>query len=441
MARKVFISVLGTGFYKSCKYIDEGFASSNTRFVQTAALERIDASQWTADDVAVVLLTDGARKNNWEASIVLRTNFITQQSETYNGLETEIKKMNLPIQINDLTIPDGKNEEEMWQIFEILYAALKDGDELYFDLTHSFRYLPMLVLVFGNYVKFLKKSKVVHISYGNYEARDEQTNEAPMIDLLPLSVLQDWTFAAASFLDSGNVSRLVDLCNHSLLPILRNNEKRNSDPSLMILKSYIKELEAVVADMQGCRGISIIESNHYAKLLDQSSQLEQTIIKPMNPILEKLKESFSDFVPSSDIKNGYVAAQWCFDHGLYQQSLTILHENIVSHICESEGLNWKLETERGIVTSCVRMNEHPEKTWTCKDEQKTIVERLLKSELMKSLAPIMGVTTGIRNDYNHSGIRCNPASSAKIERQLRIQLEKIREIVGLNNELDVDKPI
>ena len=35
------------------------------------------------------------------------------------------------------------------------------------------------------------------IFYGNYEARDKESNIAPIMDLLPLSVLQDWTLAAS----------------------------------------------------------------------------------------------------------------------------------------------------------------------------------------------------------------------------------------------------
>ena len=39
MNRKVFISVLGTGFYSSCSYVKGDFISSETRFVQQATME------------------------------------------------------------------------------------------------------------------------------------------------------------------------------------------------------------------------------------------------------------------------------------------------------------------------------------------------------------------------------------------------------------------
>ena len=133
MNRKVFISVLGTGFYASCSYVKDDFISSETRFVQQATMEYIDVAHWSADDAVLVLLTDGSRKNNWDIGITSRKNFQTNKEEAYKGLQAVLKEMNLPCSVHDISIPDGKNEEEMWQIFTKLFDELKDGDELYID--------------------------------------------------------------------------------------------------------------------------------------------------------------------------------------------------------------------------------------------------------------------------------------------------------------------
>lgn len=55
-------------------------------------------------------------------------------------------------------IPEGRNEQEMWEIFQKVYGQMHEGDELYIDLTHAFRYLPMLVLVLSNYAKLIGKT-------------------------------------------------------------------------------------------------------------------------------------------------------------------------------------------------------------------------------------------------------------------------------------------
>ena len=57
-------------------------------------------------------------------------------------------------------IPEGKSTEEMWELFEVIYSQLQEGDELYLDITNSFRYLPMLLVVLVNYAKMLKNVTV-----------------------------------------------------------------------------------------------------------------------------------------------------------------------------------------------------------------------------------------------------------------------------------------
>lgn len=427
MGRKVFVSVLGTGFYDSCRYMKDNFVSSNTRFVQCATLELIKAKEeWQEGDAVIVLLTDGARIANWDVTI--RRNRNTGKDEAYEGLLKLLMNMKLPCKLYSPAIPDGRNEEEMWRIFEILFKELQDGDELYFDLTHSFRYLPMLVLVLGNYAKFLKDVSVKHISYGNYEARNTETNEAPIIDLCPLSSLQDWTFAAANYLQNGDASRLNALCRSSLTPILRDAEKREKSPSANILKKYVQALQVVTEDMKGCRGINIVSGKNIETTMRLSQQLSKVIISPMQPILEKMKDSFAKFTPSEDILNGYRAAKWCYEHQLYQQSLTILHENIVSQICEAKHWDYKDRNQRELVNKAfaIFLSEIDEHDWKVETEmERQLIKDLLNMNLVKDLQSTFLITTALRNDYNHAGMRDNPVGVQKFANGLKERINII----------------
>lgn len=436
MARKVFISVLGAGFYAPCKYFKDQFISCETRFIQEATLNFLGAKQWNQNDTALFLLTESARNNNWETVDSERKNNITGQKEKYVGLNNCISNLNLPFEHQEIAIPDGKNEEEMWQIFNTLYKSLQEDDELYFDLTHSFRYLPMLVLVFGNYAKFLKHAQIMHISYGNYEARDRDSNSAPIIDLLPLSSLQDWASASASFLETGSVSLLNKLCKRKLTPILRDEKLRENNPSAENLKKYVDTLEKVVSDMNGCRGVNILKGVNISEMLMLSTQVNDMIIEPMNPILEKVMQSFNGFKPSQDIINGYLSAKWCLEHKLFQQSLTILHENIVSHICETEGIDKTDIESRDSINKAFNIcnNNIKETEWKIKNEQeKEFIENLLQKELFKKLASSFLVTTNLRNDYNHAGMNNSPSNVSKIEIRLKERVDKILDIVTQHN--------
>lgn len=422
MARKVFISVLGYSNYSECYYIDKNknFKSGLVRYVQEATLQYLSQDNtWSKSDIAYILLTEGAEQRNWvdNGQVEYGTNISIIQT----GLESQLKKLHLLFPVIPVNIPEGNNEKEIWTIFERIFELIQDDDELYFDLTHGFRYLPMLILVLGNYTKFLKNITIKSITYGNYEARNRDTNEAPFINLMTLSNLQDWTSASASFIKSGNITMLKNVSNTALTPILR--EAQGTNFAATTLKKYINILEKVVDDMNTCRGTNILEGENISKLLSLSDQLKDTdiIIEPLKPIINKIKNSFRDFIPSSNIKNGYLSAKWCFDNSLYQQALTILHETIVSHICEKENFNIDNKEKREIVNKAFKIHRDrlKEEEWTVEnDKEKELIKQVLQNKLLEDLSHIFKITTGLRNDFNHAGMNKNPAKKERLIKNL-----------------------
>lgn len=438
MGRKVFISVLGTGFYEKCKYTSNGFCSEEIRFVQEATLLQIGAHYWSKNDTAIILLTEKATSTNWDLKIVERKRHKVATFEPYENLQSRTLKLNLPIEIQALDIPDGKNEEEMWQIFNLLFSKIEEEDELYFDLTHSFRYLPMLVLVFGNYVKFLKNVKVVHISYGNYEARNLETNEAPIIDLLSISALQDWTFASANYLENGNVKKLVELCNTELKPILI--ETKGKDQNVKNLQRFVSSLDKVIAERVNCRGINIVTSENFKILKQTSDKLTNTFIEPLNPIFDRIKESFVDFDENENVMNGFAAVKWCLDFGLYQQAATILIENIITFVCCKNCLNWRIEAERLLVNCAFKVKDStmPEDTWKVSNKEidamtrQDLVEKvknIIHSFEVELLHKLFVSLSELRNDFNHAGIRNNPMSADALKKNLIERYNSIKQII------------
>ena len=117
MNRKVFISVLGTGLYEKCTYVSGNFVSSETTFVQQATLQFHGASEWPENSKALFLLTEKARKDNWEVETGERLDKNKNRIVPYKGLHETLQSMHLPFSVEDISIPDGKNEREMWQIF------------------------------------------------------------------------------------------------------------------------------------------------------------------------------------------------------------------------------------------------------------------------------------------------------------------------------------
>ena len=153
MARKLFISFLGAGNYHECVYYDSQKQYRPTCFIQCATLEQIGAQQWEASDAVRIFTTKKAKEQNWEETL---------PNKDYAGLKRQLTDMGLKADIQCVSICDGKNEAEMWELFETVFSQIEEGDQLYVDLTHAFRYQPMLMLVLTNYAKFLKDIKVMH---------------------------------------------------------------------------------------------------------------------------------------------------------------------------------------------------------------------------------------------------------------------------------------
>lgn len=450
MPRKVFISILGTGFYEKCAYTKEieeedgkeqkPFTSTPTRFILQASLELVGANGWTEEDRVIIFLTKKARELNWNKGITERTPYGKNTPVPYKGLETVLQEMGLKATIEDKDIKDGMNKEEIWEVFQTIYDTLEVGDELYLDLTHSFRFLPMLLLVLGNYAKFLKGITIKNIVYGNYEARNAQ-DEAPIISLLPLASLQDWTFAAANYLQNGRATQLQALVNKELSPILKKAMGADKDASA--LNQYFNALAELSGFVLNCRGKDIRVGKKINTIHNAEKRIEKIIIPPMVPIFNKIHQPLLAFSPTDNILNGFYAAQWSLNKQLHQQAITLLQETVVSLLCKENGLDLLDKNQRILINKAfaITSDKIPESKWALSEDgeegsekQKEIIKHLIQQPTIIELANTFKEITNIRNDFNHAGEDRGGARGVKsitsgIDKYLNITLDYL----GISN--------
>lgn len=434
--RKVFISILGTGNYGSCQYTQGDFISSETHFIQEATLEFLNVKEtWTAQDITYIFLTPTARTSNWQE----KTLNWKKEEKGYRGLEPILEEMKLPCPIETVDITEDGDEQGLWSVFQTIYDKLQEGDELYIDITHSFRYLPMLLLVLCNYAKFLKQTKVVHISYGNYEP-NETVN--PLVDLMPLVEVQNWTLAASDFLRNGRTSSFAELVSERIQPILKAT--RGQDEDARALRQFINRLEPLSQSLTTVRGKMIIDGVIFRDLNDSAQNLGNTLIPAMAPLIDKIKDSFSGFAPTANIKNGFEAARWCYDKQLYQQSITILQETLKGYTAAQAGYpcDEKLYQDLAGTAYNIAFNKRPESEWKLGEKnndqddfnrRKVIVKRMLSLPLVQELSGLYDEIAQLRNDFNHAGIRPNPIND--IPTQIKRKMDCFFQV------LENDKPI
>lgn len=112
----------------------------------------------------------------------------------------------------------GINEKELIENYDILKRIENSLEERYryeisFDITHSFRSLPIYNLVILNYIKNITKYQIAikHIYYGNVEVRSELNEKAPIVDLYDLAHILDLTNGVTEFKDTGNSVTLLNM--------------------------------------------------------------------------------------------------------------------------------------------------------------------------------------------------------------------------------------
>jgi CRISPR-associated Csx2 family protein len=400
MARKILVSFLGLGKYEKTNYY---FNSEKKDFVETCFIQ---------EAILRHLIFDKEEKVE---PILFITNeaYINWNNNSFNdGLKDAIVNINQSFIECDFIIPSGKTEDEIWTIFKLVFDQIKDGDEVYFDITHGFRSLPMLAMVLINYAKFLKNVKVLGVFYGAFDARErvDDFTYTPVWDLKSFSAIQDWTNAANQFLTTGNGFMLSDLVDVNESPKLKN-----------AIAQFTKEILVN-------RGPDIFSGSTQLTIKKELNEANPENNKPLGIILSKVKSHFDEYQEST-IENGLNAVKWCIDNGLIQQGATLLEEFSTTYILIKLGYKELLQDSevRSIVSAGIIVSEHEFRFKETKEAESFMDEikkdkflRLVRIELeivpriyalnnYKEIKKLVNdLKNSVRNDVNHAGFREKP---------------------------------
>ena len=423
MPRKIVLSFLGNSPYKQCQYASGGFKSTLVRFFQEAFIQML-AKEWTIKDQVYIFLTPEAEKNNWEGTF-------------YGGVGLQATLAHYPnITVQAVKdIPKGNSEAEIWQLFEILYDCLQEEDEVYLDITHGFRSLPMLQTVLLDYAKALKNIHVKKICYGAFETLGSPADIeiqypnpadriAPIVDLTSFSVLQDWTTAAADFKKYGNIQGLSQLRNNSA-PVLNSvkTATQNIDQQLAELHQHIQHLIPLFQTNRG-QALQQFPFDRLNQLLQTIPQ-EKNILKPLKPILQELQKKTQLFKSNDDL-TWLKSAKWCQEHGLIQQAITQVREGFITWLClkfqkemDADFFDPTKSTPRILIsnTFTIYHKELQKTKWQKKNKDHTPITRaLLQDPIIQESAALFIELGLLRHDINHGGYQHQAAPSLFYER-------------------------
>jgi CRISPR-associated Csx2 family protein len=409
MAR-VYISFLGTTDYLECHYYGDGFETAKpVRFVQEATIVANCAS-WSSEDRIVIFTTVDAEKKNWRDNGHI--NHKTRQVQEQEGLQSCLAKLELSVPFFNRPIPEGHTEDQVWEIFQLVFGALQPGDEVVFDITHAFRSIPLLAIVVLQYAKIMRKVSLKGIYYGAFEALGQMAREipfedrrAPIVDLTSLSSLMDWSIATDRFLESGDVKSAGALARAGVHGILK--ETGGANEAAQAIKKLGVSLEKFSKMLSTCRGPEISSATQDLKRkADKCKGID--LPEAFQPLFDKIQERLESFSGDS-LRDGLAAVRWCADHNLIQQGFTILEEILISYIVIGVGHDQHDETVRNIASQAFTilrkdLIETPELWYKPSQENPDTALKIINFILNhKGLDKIGHELQPIRNDLNHAG--------------------------------------
>ena len=213
----------------------------------------------------------------------------------------------------------GMNELEIFENFNLiikLQDELEDGDEVYLDITHSFRSNAFWMFLVMNYLTDVedKNITVKAITYGMLEAQKDGV--APVVDLNAFYKILQWIKGANNFKNYGN-SYLIEknIENEKLSKKLKNF----SDALNM---NYIASLRQSI--------------NSLKKLEDDIGNLEG----PAKLIIPKVIKDFMDKFATEDKDYLFQAklAKWHFEQKRYVMAYININESIIGFIMDTLNL-------------------------------------------------------------------------------------------------------
>lgn len=318
MARKVFISFLGTNNYIETIYqFSNGEKSSPVRFVQEALILS-ECMNWTDEDKILIFCTKKAEEKNWFNNGHEKVNDEIERIGLEQRLKDNFAKFNI---VEKVSIPEGFSEDEIWGIFNIVYGKLQAQDSVYFDVTHAFRSIPLFSTVLFNYSRFMIGTNVVSIKYGAFEKLGTyievknmpiEERVAPIVDLTNIIRLQQFTDMANSLTSFGRVNKISQMLseqNNSLNPFLEKMSKAVENFDNHLLSNDMLAIKG---------GRDIIEIKNNIKQVRKSS-----IPDPIKKVIEKLDRELSGFVKENSNKNIEEAIRWTVKYKMLAQAYTL----------------------------------------------------------------------------------------------------------------------
>lgn len=326
---------------------------------------------------------------------------------------------NTPVEL--IKIPEGRNENELWNIFEIISKAIPDKSNLVVDVTHGFRSLPIVVLAVLLYLKTVKNINIDKVIYGAFEAKIEDVS--PVFDLTPFLNIIDWSYSVNDFVNYGNSSRLKNILEAVHKSTYLNKKKWKSQ-NLYGLGNSLSNLSDALSITRIEESI-VIANKLNKKLRNVTNDIiHLPNAKPLEPLLGMINSKFENLLldPSELFQKAGFRAQIkmiedYLNNCQYMQAITLSREILVSKLCVL--LDFHPISERDKAERILNNIDTSNQTDLVNDNIQSI----------EDFRNIWDNVKDIRNDINHAGMKKSSTKTLKAIQNIKNYSQKTIELI------------
>lgn len=292
----------------------------------------------------VYLLPDGRE---------VRTKLVSKALMDYIGpdeiyiLGTEKSLWNLADELigsyEKVVIPYGRSREEFWEMFRTINREVDvSGKDIYLDITHGFRAIPLLVSTVANLFSKVKGARVRGIFYGIFEAKDDE-GRIPVVDLLPILELNEWIEGFTLFKNYGDGNFLAEFIERKLSEF--DPEQRRKAGKLSTLPKLLRKYSQAV----GFTALDFIPSSagQVAKIVNELEDppVDLSAVDLLRNSFRRTCEEVEKRHPE-EWRNQYQLTRWLFHKRRYSQATIALKECIFSYVLENTGFDLRDEVRK-----------------------------------------------------------------------------------------------
>jgi len=365
---KILISILGKGQYnkdlKKSDYQLTKYQIEDNQPIESKLVSDILRKEIEFDKIYIV----GTDKSLWSVA----NEFIGEEK------------------YQKVIIPYGKNDNEFWKIFEKLTKLDVENKDIYFDITHGFRSIPIFVSTLLNFFSKVKNAKVKGVYYGIFEAKID--NITPVVNMLPFLEMNQFIDAFSIFKkysDGRDIGLIID----EKFKEIPNQEKKKY--------GKVRELSKELEFYSKAIGFSAVGLYHksLSNIERKIAEIEELPdnLKAIEFLIDDMKKELSVYENSkTEWDRDLKTAELLYEKNRYAQSLTILRETVLTYILEELELDSKDKDLRE-----QKLGE------LFKEDSNRIQKKEDTAYFTKELIQLFGKIRELRNKSNHAFIAKN----------------------------------